>query len=94
MDQIKIEVLYSEIANLFGDIMNIRYLEKCIPGAQVIYTGLNDVPAFTNDDISMIYMGPMTEHSQELVIDALKPYKDDIKRCIENNVVFILTGAE
>lgn len=92
MDQIKIEVLYSEIANLFGDIMNIRYLEKCIPGAQVIYTGLNDVPAFTNDDISMIYMGPITEHSQELVIDALKPYKDDIKRCIENNVVFILTG--
>lgn len=40
MDQIKIEVLYSEIANLFGDIMNIRYLEKCIPGAQVIYLSL------------------------------------------------------
>ena len=90
--EIKIEVLYSEFANLFGDMMNIRYLEKCMPDAQIIYTGLNDVPAFANESVSMIYMGPMTEQQQELVIKALTPYRKQLKNNIENNTVFLLTG--
>lgn len=92
MSDIKIEVLYSEIANLFGDLMNIKYLEKCIPDAKIIYTGLNDVPSFTKEDISLIYLGPMTEHQQELVISKLMPYTDRIKECIDNDVIFLLTG--
>lgn len=89
---IKIEVLFPEFANLFGDMMNVRYLEKCIPGVEIIETGLNDVPAFTKEWVSMVYMGPMTEHQQELVIQTLSPYREDLKRCIEENVVFLLTG--
>ena len=92
MSEIKIEVLYPEYANLFGDLMNIHYLEKCIPDARIIYTGLNDIPAFTKEDVSMIYMGPMTEHQQELVIQALFPYKEQIQNCIAKNTVFLLTG--
>ncbi len=92
MSEIKIEVLYSEYANLFGDLMNIHYLGKCIPQARIIYTGLNDIPAFTKETVSMIYMGPMTEHQQELVIQALLPYKEQIQNCIANNTVFLLTG--
>lgn len=87
-----IEVLYPEYGNLFGDQMNIRYLEKCIPDARVIYTSLNDIPAFTKEPVSMIYMGPMTEQQQELVIQALFPYKTQIAQAIEQNTVFLLTG--
>lgn len=92
MSEIKIEVLYPEFANLFGDMMNIRYLEKCMPKAQIIHTGLTDVPAFAKDKVSMIYMGPMTEHQQEMVIEALTPYREQLKKCIKNNTVFLLTG--
>jgi len=92
MPEITIEVLYPEIANLFGDLMNIHYLEKCIPNARVIYTGLNDTPAFVSDPVSMIYLGPMTEHQQELVIEALLPYKKQIEYHLERNTVFLLTG--
>lgn len=92
MAEIKIEVLYPEYANLFGDLMNINYLGKCISDAEIIYTGLNDVPVFTREAISMIYMGPMTEHQQELVIQALFPYREQIANRIEQNTVFLLTG--
>ena len=37
---IKIEVLYGEFANLFGELQNVNYLKSCIPDAEVIYTGL------------------------------------------------------
>ncbi len=88
----KIEILYSEIANLFGDMANIDYLVKCIPDAEFIYTSLNDKPKFITEDISLVYMGPMSENSQKLVIDALKPFKKDIEASINNNVNFLITG--
>ena len=31
----KIEVIYSEVANLYGDLFNIHYLEKTIPNVTV-----------------------------------------------------------
>ena len=88
----KIEILFSEIANLFGDMANIDYLVKCIPDAEFIYTSLNDKHKFITEDISLVYMGPMSENSQKLVIDALKPFKKDIEASINNNVNFLITG--
>lgn len=92
MAEIKIEVLYPEFANLFGDMMNIRYLKQCIPDAKIISTGLNEIPAFTKEDVSMVYIGPMTEQQQELVITSLLPYKEKLKECIDKNIIFLLTG--
>lgn len=92
MNKIKIEVLYPEYANLFGDLMNIHYLEKCIPNVQIIYTSLNDIPAFTKETLSLIYMGPMTEHQQELVIQALSPYREQLQSAIDHHTPFLLTG--
>ena len=88
----KIEILYSEVANLFGDMANVRYLEKCLPEAKFIYTSLNSKPKFISEDISLVYMGPMSEHSQELVIDKLSKYKKEIKAAIDNKVNFLVTG--
>lgn len=88
----KIEILYSEIANLFGDMANVRYLEKCLPKAEFIYTSINDKPKFISEKVSLVYMGPMSEHSQELVIDTLSKYTDDIKKAINDGVNFLVTG--
>ena len=88
----KIEVLYSEVANLYGDLFNIHYLEKTIPNVTVYYTGLNDKPKFADEKIDLIYMGPMMERFQEVIINKLKPYKKEIKELIENDTIFLITG--
>ena len=91
----KIEMLYPEVCNLFGDISNIKYLlEKYskLPDAEIIKTEINSEPAFVTQDIDMIYMGPMPENIQEVAIRKLRPYKEKIEELIKKNVVFLVTG--
>ena len=88
----KIEMLYPEICNLFGDYANVKYLSSCIENAEVINTHLTDEPHFINEDTDFIYMGSMTEKSQELVIKRLKPYTEKIKEMIDKNKVILFTG--
>lgn len=64
----KIEVLFPEFANLFGDCWNWRYLARCMPQAELIETGYGDEPSFVSEKVDMIIMGAMTEHGQELAI--------------------------
>ena len=89
---IVIESLFPEIANLFGDRMNIRYLKECAPEAEFIDTSLTAQPAFLSREVSMIYMGPITESQQSLAIHALKPHKEKLVELIEKGCVFLLTG--
>lgn len=88
----KIEVLFPEAANLFGDVWNYRYLKECMPEAELIETALNDEPAFVNGDVDLIYMGAMTERAQELAIKKLMPYRERIKELVENGTVFLMTS--
>lgn len=87
-----IEFIYPEIANLFGDSANFKYLKKSIPGAEFIETGLNDVPAFASAAPSLIYMGAMSEKSQKLALSRLMPYKDRLRELIEGGTHFLFTG--
>lgn len=75
----KIEILYPEVCYLFGDLMNVEYLRRCIPEAEVIRTSLKTPPAFLYGDVDMVYLCSMTERAQELVINALRPYKAQSK---------------
>lgn len=88
----KIEVLFPEICNLFGDLMNIEYLKRSCDEIEIINTGLKDEPLFVTEKPDMIYMGTMTESSQELVIKKLMPYKNRIMQLIADNAVFLITG--
>lgn len=88
----KIEMLFPEVSNLYGDTSNIKYLKKCIPDAEIIKTEINSEPAFATQNVNMVYMGPMPEDIQEMAIEKLKPYKARIKELIKNNVVFLVTG--
>ena len=88
----KIEILFPEFCNLFGDMYNMKYLKMCIPDAEFIEPALEEEPAFVKEDVNLIYLGPMTENTQEKVIAKLLPYKERILELIEKNVVFLFTG--
>lgn len=88
----KFEMLFPEVANLFGDPFNIRYLAESVPGSEVIKTGLNDTPRFMTEDIDLIYMGPMPEYAQELAARRLMPCRERIVELIDRGTVFLITG--
>ena len=88
----KIEVLFPEICNLYGDLANIRYLERASKDIEIINTNLNDEPFFVKNKPDLIYMGTMTENSQEIVLEKLKKYTDRIKKLIDEGVHFLITG--
>ena len=88
----KIEVLFQEIFNLYGDLFNIKYLKDCLPEAEIVNTGLKEQPLFLTEKPDLIYMGTTTEQGQIMAIEALSKYKERIHRCIEDGVSFLITG--
>lgn len=89
---LRVEVLYPEVCNLFGNTYNIKYLEQSVEDIEIINTSLNDEPTFVKEDIDLVYMAPMTEKTQELVIEKLKPYTETIKKQIQENKAFFMIG--
>ena len=90
---VKIEILYPEICNLYGDLFNVRYLQQSMKECEIIETHLTDVPYFAgHDDIDMIYMGTTTEDGQQWAVNALRPFMDRIRKLIDEDVLFLITG--
>ena len=88
----KIEALYPELCNLFGDAMNIEYLHRAIPEAEYIKTSLKERPAFLDGDVDFVYLGSMTETGQSIASDLLKPHRERIIELIDSGKVFLVTG--
>ena len=88
----KIEVLFGEICNFYGDPKNVEYLEKTLPDAEIIRTPLVGTPYFAEHRPDMILMGSMSESTQRRVIEVLRPYTDRIRALIDDGVVFLMTG--
>ena len=88
----KIEILFPEFCNLFGDTYNMIYLEKTLPQAEFIRTPIGGTVRFTEEKIDLVYMGPMTERMQARVIERLRPLKAKIRAAIESGTVFFFTG--
>lgn len=87
-----IEYLFPEIANLFGDSANFKYLKQSLPEAEFIETGLNDTPAFVSREVSLIYMGPMSERHQVIAVNKLRPYREKLAELVENGTHFLMCG--
>lgn len=86
------EVLFPDVANLYGDLFNVKFLRQCVPSAEVTETGLNDTPRFVSEDVDFIFMAPMPEYAQALAVQQLAPYKERIRALIDKGTVFLLTG--
>ena len=88
----RIEVLFPEICNLYGDLANIRYLKLCLPEAEVVETNLQQKPRFLDGGIDLVYMGTTTEEGQRLALEQLMFYRGDILKSIEKGQRFLITG--
>lgn len=86
----RIEVLFPEYCDLFGDLFNVKYLQLCLPEAERIDTPLRGEPELAPG--GLIYLGPMSERTQEKVIKKLMPYRDRIRELIDGGTAFLLTG--
>jgi CobQ-like glutamine amidotransferase family enzyme len=86
-----IEMLFPEIANLYGDNANIEFLSRCLPQARIVRTGLNETPAFASGNVDLVYLGPLTERGQLRAIKRLIPHKDRINQLIDSGTHFLFT---
>lgn len=87
-----IEILFSEVCNLFGDGQNAAYLKATLPEAEFIFTPLTDTPYFAENTPDMIYLGAMTEATQRKVIEKLMPLKARILELVDAGIPFLATG--
>lgn len=87
-----IEMLYPEIASLYGEKGNLDLLKLCFPEALIKMTMLNDEPYFVKHEVDLIVMGPTTEEFQKIIIKRLTPYIDRIQTMIRENIHFWMTG--
>ncbi|WP_085830880.1 hypothetical protein [Collinsella vaginalis] len=92
MDRIVIESLFPEFSSQGGDNGNIMYLRESLPDAEIIETRFTDEPAFASRDVSMIYLGYMTEAEQEQVAAKLMPYRDRLRTLADTGCVVLFTG--
>lgn len=87
-----IEMLYPEIASLYGEKGNLDLLKLCFPEAVIIMSMLNDEPYFARHEVDLIVMGPTSEAFQKVIIKRLNPYLDRIQSLINQNIHFWITG--
>ncbi len=87
----KIEILYPEVANLYGDLMNIDFLSRH-GNCEVFRTSLDKRPLFLDGNISLVYLGGMSEVGLSVVLESLKQYKSELLANIEAGQRFLVTG--
>ena len=88
----KIEALYPEFCQWFGDSENLRYLKMCLPEAEFIETGSCDQPAFVDGSVDLVVLGSMTERQQLVAAERLMPYRDRLRERIEAGMAVLATG--
>ena len=79
----RIEVLFPERCNLYGDLSNVEYLKRCLPQAEFVETSLQEEPRFAKEPVDLVYLGPMTERTQELVLERLRPHRERLEELIQ-----------
>ena len=88
----KVEILFPEVGNLCGDLMNIRYLRQCCPELEVVETDLKSRPAFLEGGVDLVYMGSATEKGLELMVKALTPYREELADRVDGGQRMLVTG--
>lgn len=94
MKTIKIAHLYYDLLNLNGENGNVLALKKHFENqnikVEVHFLTIDDEIDFTRYDI--YYIGTGIKDNQLLAINDLLKYKNEIKKSINNNKYFIVTG--
>ncbi|MBQ1409918.1 MAG: hypothetical protein IIY94_01395 [Oscillospiraceae bacterium] len=88
----RIEALYPEFCQWFGDSENVRYLRQCLPEAELVETASDQTPAFLDGSVDLLILGSMTERQQLAAVQRLTPYKDRLLECIDAGMAVLATG--
>ena len=88
----KIEIVYGELANLLGEHGSQQLLEESFGSSAIIRTPYPQLPAFFQGQADLVYMGPMTEKTQRLVLDLWRDHKEAFEREIQGGTFFFFTG--
>ena len=96
----KIEILFSDICNQYGDNGNIVYLQKLIDIAkktdeegehEIYFTELNDDIRFIKEQIDFVYIGSLSETKINVVLEKLYNHRLEIFKKIENGQMILAT---
>jgi len=96
----KIEILFSDICNQYGDNGNIVYLQKLIDIAKktdeegehgIYFTELNDDIRFIKEQIDFVYIGSLSETKINVVLEKLYNHRLEILKKIENGQMILAT---
>lgn len=88
----KVEILFPEICNLCGDLMNIRYLKQSCPDLEIVETDLKSRPRFLDEEVALVYLGSTTEKGLELVVKALGAVKEEFLTRLKAGQRMLVTG--
>lgn len=88
----KVELLYPELTNLLGENGSQLLLARTFGEENTLRTPYPSRPSFLDNDISLVVMGAMTEAKQKLILELLLPFKEDIRKKIEEGQFFLFTG--
>lgn len=88
----RVEMLFPEFCNIYGESYNVEYLRRCNSCIQVLYTSHRETPAFVKGPVDMVYLGCTTERKQEQIIELLRPHRARIEALIEAGTIFLVTG--
>lgn len=96
----KIEILFSDICNQYGDNGNIVYFKKLIDIAkktdeegehEIYFTELNDDIRFIKEQIDFVYIGSLSETKINVVLEKLYNHRLEILKKIENGQMILAT---
>lgn len=88
----KVEILFPELCAIFGDYGNIIFLEENLNKEMITKTSIINKPKFVDNQIDLIYMGAMSEKTQLIVLEKLKPYVEILKSKIDDGMKVLFTG--
>lgn len=91
---ITIAHLYYDLMNLYGESGNVKALKYGLENqgvnVKLKFLTVGDTLEFEKYDF--VYMGAGTEIYQKLALKHLMKYKNDVKKAIENQKFFLITG--
>ncbi|HPX93660.1 MAG TPA: hypothetical protein PK646_05670 [Bacillota bacterium] len=88
----KVEIIYGELANLLGEHGSQKLLAQTFGEDHLIRTFYPALPAFLKGDVDLVYMGPMTERTQRLVLELWQGQASRFQKAIEGGTVFFFAG--
>lgn len=88
----RIECLFPEMANLYGESGQWRFLKRLLPEAEAVETSLGERPAFARAQVDFLYVGPMSESAQERALEALRPYAAALRTGVEAGMHGLFVG--